>query len=559
MTLKLVYRILRKLSDWIVDGFYSEVYVEGAENVSKDGPLIIAATHHNEIIDVAALAVTIPYRRHVCFWAKSTIFSNPVFGSILASSGAIPVTRNPNRDDGSSKAVLFQSTTAAIAKGEVVGVFSEGASYTEPTIVQIMSGTAWAAVEYTRWCREHAKDRPDLVIVPVGLVYTEKATFKSRMRVHYGSPISMADYSHELFDIPPGADPKDVGYAVVHKISSRIEKELFDITINASDWETLFAAQTARAILWGDDENVDLKNWTVVSQMLVDFLSCHPTAEPPPEPIRLAKVSLVQYFSLLHYTGLTHATLENVISSTSYIPSLLPSLKTVLLFPIAIPAILLHVPACIMAELSLKLFANVDECEGFAQYRSVGGGIGVGIGVTAVYRWASHFLRDRDFGVPAFEWTKHVVTRRAKVGKVLSFLAFSWVMIKWYGLFSGGVHRRVKTLLATVRVVLGILLPPFSSLKTDMYKKLPPPPPSNAFIRKRKDAGGISAQFWDKKEKEADQSQLPPVAPRKLIRILLEQRKETMGQLRRAFTESESIAGYGEKVARLREMGAKIN
>ncbi len=44
-----------------------------------------------------------------------------------------------------------------------------------------MSGTAWAAVEYTRWREEHAKDGPELVIVPVGLVYTEKDTFKSRV------------------------------------------------------------------------------------------------------------------------------------------------------------------------------------------------------------------------------------------------------------------------------------------------------------------------------------------------------------------------------------------
>ncbi|SJL09105.1 uncharacterized protein ARMOST_12481 [Armillaria ostoyae] len=544
MTLKLVYRILRQLSDRTVDGFYSEVYIEGAENVPKDGPLIIAATHHNEIIDVAALAVTIPYRRHVCFWAKSTLFSNPVFGSILASSGAIPVTRNPNRDDGTSKAILFQSTTAAIAKGEVAGVFSEGASYSEPTIVQIMSGTAWAAVEYTRWREEHAKDGPELVIVPVGLVYTEKDTFKSRMRVHYGSPISMADYTKELFGIPPGADPNDVGYAVVHEISSRIEKELFDMTINANDWETLFAAQTARAILWRDDKNVDLKHWRVVSQTLVDLLSYHPTTEPPPEPIRLVKASLVKYFSLLHYTGLSHTTLESVIPSTSHIPSLLPSLKTVLLLPVAIPAILLHVPACITAELTLKLFAQVDEWEGFAQYRSVGGGIGV------------------EFGVPPLEWMRRAVIHRGTAGKVMSFLTFGWTMIKWYGLFSGGsvfIEARTKTLLATVQVVLGILLPSSSALKADMYKKLPPPPPSNAFIRRRRDAEGISAEFWDKKEKEAEQSAPPPVAPRKLIRQLLEQRKETMGQLSRTLIELEGMEKYSKRVDRLRAMGARIN
>ncbi|KAK0495757.1 hypothetical protein EDD18DRAFT_1354256 [Armillaria luteobubalina] len=514
MTLKLVYRILRQLSDWTVDGFYSEVYVEGAENVPKG-----RSTHH----------------------------------ALFRLRATQTATMGPPRRCYSSR------PTAAIAKGEVAGVFSEGASYSEPTIVQIMSGTAWAAVEYTRWREEHAKDGPELVIVPVGLVYTEKDTFKSRIRVHYGSPISMADYSQELFGISPGADPNDVGYAVAHKISSRIEKELFDMTVNANDWETLFAAQTARAILWGDDKNVDLKHWGVVSQTLVDLLSYHPTAEPPPEPIRLAKTSLVKYFSLLHYTGLSHTTLESVIPSTSHIPSLLPSLKSVLLFPMAIPAMLLHVPACITAELTLKLFAQTDEWEGFAQYRSVGGGIGVGIGIAVMYRCASHFLRDGEFGVPALEWMKYAVTRRGNVGKLISFLAFGWTMIKWYALFSGGIHRRAKTFLATVRVIAGILLPPSSILKADRYKKLPPPPPSNAFIRRRRNAEGTSAEFWDKKEKEAEQSAPPPVAPRKLIRQLLEQRKETMGQLSRTLVELEGTEKYGERIARLKETGAKIN
>jgi len=36
-----VYRVLRKLSAWVIEGWYSEVHVEGAENVSKTGPLIL--------------------------------------------------------------------------------------------------------------------------------------------------------------------------------------------------------------------------------------------------------------------------------------------------------------------------------------------------------------------------------------------------------------------------------------------------------------------------------------------------------------------------------------
>jgi len=41
MQLKLVYRFLRKISDWTVDGFYSEVHLEGQENVPEEEPLIM--------------------------------------------------------------------------------------------------------------------------------------------------------------------------------------------------------------------------------------------------------------------------------------------------------------------------------------------------------------------------------------------------------------------------------------------------------------------------------------------------------------------------------------
>ncbi len=111
---------------------------------------------------------------------------------------------------------------------------------------------------------------------------------------------------------------------------------------------------------------------------------------------------------------------------------------------------LLHVPVCITAELTLKLFARVDEWEGFAQYRSVGGGIGVGIGITAMFQWATHCLRDGEFGVPALEWMKRAVAHRGNVGKVISFLAFGWTMIKWYALFSGGngyIHGIINIIL----------------------------------------------------------------------------------------------------------------
>jgi len=159
-------------------------------------------THHNEIIDIATLAATIPYRRHVSFWAKSTMFANPVAGAVLSSSGAIPVRRNPDNSSATkkeganelSRATLFRDTSKALAEGRVVGVFPEGTSYTQANIVQIMPGAAWAAVEFVRYAvNEKGKDvlgkgkekeiviHTGLQIVPVAIVYTDKSKYQSRV------------------------------------------------------------------------------------------------------------------------------------------------------------------------------------------------------------------------------------------------------------------------------------------------------------------------------------------------------------------------------------------
>ena len=65
MELLLVYRFLCQISHWTIGGFYDEVYVagegeEGAEmevedNVDAHSPVVLASTHHNEIIDIAML------------------------------------------------------------------------------------------------------------------------------------------------------------------------------------------------------------------------------------------------------------------------------------------------------------------------------------------------------------------------------------------------------------------------------------------------------------------------------------------------------------------------
>lgn len=140
------------------------------------------------MIDIATLSITIPYSRHLSFWAKSSMFKNPVTAIILSSSGAIPVQRIPNSTNGTQQAhaLLFTSTIHALARSDAIGVFPEGTSYTEPCIVQVKDGASWAGVEYVKWRVEQEKlgreaGKDELVIVPTAIVYTDKSSYRSRV------------------------------------------------------------------------------------------------------------------------------------------------------------------------------------------------------------------------------------------------------------------------------------------------------------------------------------------------------------------------------------------
>lgn len=108
---------------------------------------------------------------------EASLFAHPVMRWILFSSGNIPVDRKSK-----DRRVLFKGTIEALAKGAAVALFPEGTSYTEPRIMQVKDGAAWAALEYTKWAKESGKDLPDVTVIPVSIVYTNKSKYRSSVR-----------------------------------------------------------------------------------------------------------------------------------------------------------------------------------------------------------------------------------------------------------------------------------------------------------------------------------------------------------------------------------------
>ena len=108
--------------------------------------------------------------------STASVFINPVATYILTSAGNIPVDRKSK-----DRQKLFKGTFKALSMNQAIALFPEGTSYTEPRIMQVKDGAAWAALEYTKWAMEKGNEGAPVVIVPAAIVYTNKSKYRSNV------------------------------------------------------------------------------------------------------------------------------------------------------------------------------------------------------------------------------------------------------------------------------------------------------------------------------------------------------------------------------------------
>jgi len=183
------YVLVRGLTRFLLNLFYPRIEVVGAEHVPAAGPLIVAANHHNSVVDAMLLLAVI--RRPLRILANAPLFQHPLIGPFLRLIGALPVHRRQEAgDDPSRNAALFAATTAALRAGGAILIFPEGRTQPEPVLQAIRTGTARMLLA----AENEAPGHPRVTLLPAGLVFHQPGTFRAgRALVLIGPPIATAD------------------------------------------------------------------------------------------------------------------------------------------------------------------------------------------------------------------------------------------------------------------------------------------------------------------------------------------------------------------------------
>jgi 1-acyl-sn-glycerol-3-phosphate acyltransferase len=187
--------------------------------VPAAGPVLLVANHPNSLLDPTLVVASAD--RPVRFLAKAPLFTDRKIGWLVKAAGAIPVYRRS--DDPalmSRNEDAFRAVFEVLGDGAAVGIFPEGISHSDPSIAPLKTGAARIALGAA------ARSGRAFPIVPMGLSFREKETFRSDAFVIRGMPVAWDDLALR--------GPDDV--EAVRELTARIDAALRTVTVNTHSW-----------------------------------------------------------------------------------------------------------------------------------------------------------------------------------------------------------------------------------------------------------------------------------------------------------------------------------
>jgi len=231
----------RALFSVVLRIFFRRIEVSGLEHVPAQGPVLFVLNHPNGLVDPAFLLCLAP--RRVSLLAKAPLFRMPVIGSFCRAFDAIPVHRRQDEGfDPAQNRETFETARTVLAREGAIAIFPEGASHSDPQLRPLRTGAARIALGAAAML---AGPTP-LRIVPAGLYYRAKRTFRSAALLHFAEPLLVAPVRLASGEEPP-AGP-------VRELTARIERALAEVTLQAEQTEVHALVERAQRIFTAQDD-----------------------------------------------------------------------------------------------------------------------------------------------------------------------------------------------------------------------------------------------------------------------------------------------------------------
>lgn len=230
------YAAVRLVARFWIWFLFRDVAVRDVTHVPPAGPVLLCVNHPNNLIDSVLVGAVLPRKVH--YLATASLFRNRLLGGFLTRAGAIPVHR---RDGGSDRpdrnADAFAACLDALEAGKMLAIYPEGTTHAEARVQRIRTGAARIALDYeTGGAAARGAARPTLAVIPVGLSFEARKSFRGCVLVAFGAPVPLAAHAAQA-----RTDPVAAVQALTESIQAAMEAQVVHV-------DRIDAAEVVRAV-----------------------------------------------------------------------------------------------------------------------------------------------------------------------------------------------------------------------------------------------------------------------------------------------------------------------
>ncbi len=345
-------RVLTRFFRTVLRIFFRHIEVAGEENVPSEAPILFVLNHSNGLVDPLFILCLSP--RRVSFLAKAPLFETPVVRWFVRSFECLPVYRKEDQADTAKNRETLEARRETLERGNAIALFPEGTSHSDPELRPLKTGAARIALS----ANAHRAGLEPVRIVPAGLYYSDKGTFRSRASLVYGEGIVVPRVTLDEELRPPASAVRD--------LTEAIDASLRSVTLNAGAMEAIETARLAEAIFSAASRDLEPESGrpslAVVAELnlrrrLTDGYEA--LEREHPGALRSLTRRIHAYIRLLDAHGLSTDHPAR-LGAAIVLPYSLRGLFTlVLLAPLALPGAALNAPAYLLTHyISTRVMAS---------------------------------------------------------------------------------------------------------------------------------------------------------------------------------------------------------
>jgi 1-acyl-sn-glycerol-3-phosphate acyltransferase len=236
---------------FVIRRWFRRVEVSGLEHLPADGGGILVSWHPNGMVDPGLIFTHFP--RRVVFGARHGLFKFPVLGWMMKAVGTVPIFRAvdmkklPPEERRQANARSLDALAEQVAAGSFSCLFPEGDSHDLPTLLQLKTG---AARFYYRARQLQPEGSTPPVIIPVGLHYDSKRSFRSHALVTFHPPMTLPELlDTEAPELDAPAPEQDAHRTRCRDLTNEIDRVLREVVHATESWELHFLMHRARKLV----------------------------------------------------------------------------------------------------------------------------------------------------------------------------------------------------------------------------------------------------------------------------------------------------------------------